>query len=448
MPALPEAGDWLRPGRRLFLLVALLALVALGRLAIQVPRLVAGPPEVFGAVDLGYRFAEVRRWFAGAPVYGALDTAVYPPATYALLWPWLGWTDWPGARLLWAATVLPALLWLALQCARGSGAGPVPPPCGWTGALAATGRLDGLGRAAASVHCWRSTWGARPGKEEAGWWLGFLLPVSFYATGVTLGAGQMLVHLLPLLIAAALFLARRPTFGRDLAAACLLTLALAKPNASAPFLWLALLPPGGTRGLRWRPLAFTAALYLGLTLLALSFQPAAPSELLAAWRPTAAGVAAASGYGHLPVWLEALGLGRWQLVASLLAALALGIWIARHRRADPWVLLGVTGIFARVWSYHQYYDDLLVVPALVAVLRLARREGTEQNLRLRARRVFGAALALTLLPIPLHYALEPPWRLLFDLPQMLAWAALLAVLVPAATPSAQPPAAALAGTAS
>jgi len=437
-PGTAAAPAGLGAGRRLAMLVALLTLIALGRLAIQVPRLVAGPPEVFGAVDLAYRFAEVRCWFAGLPVYGALDTAVYPPATYALLWPWLGWADWPAARLLWAATALPALLWLALQCARGAGAGPVFLPCSWTGASAATGRLDGLGRAAAS--------GARPGKEEGGWWLGFLLPVSFYATGVTLGAGQMLVHLLPVLIAAALLLARRPTLGRDLAAAGLLTLALAKPNATAPFLWLALLPPGGTRGLRWRPLAFTAALYLSLTLLALSFQPAAPSELLAAWRPTAAGVAAASGYGHLPVWLEALGLGRWQLPASVLAALALGIWIARHRMADPWVLLGVTGIFARVWSYHQYYDDLLVVPALVAVLRLARREGTEPALRTRARRVFGAALGLTLLPIPLHYALEPPWRLLFDLPQMLAWAALLAVLVPAATPSAQPPAAALAST--
>ncbi|HEX5758780.1 MAG TPA: hypothetical protein VF121_06260 [Thermoanaerobaculia bacterium] len=70
--------------------VAVLALAAL-RLAVQVPRLVTGGPAVFGAVDLGFRHAEVARWLAGERVYGALDTAVYPPATYALLWPFLGW---------------------------------------------------------------------------------------------------------------------------------------------------------------------------------------------------------------------------------------------------------------------------------------------------------------------------------------------------------------------
>ena len=391
---IPKTEAWPR-GRRLALLVALLALIALGRLAIQVPRLVSGPPEVFGAVDLSYRFAEVRRWFAGEPVYGALDTAVYPPATYALLWPLIGWPDWPGARLLWAATALPALLLLAFQCAEASA------PCSESG-------------------------------RSPGWWLGFLLPVSFYAVGVTLGAGQMLVHLLPILIAAVLGLARRPPgLGGDLAAAGLLTLALAKPNATAPFLWLALLLPGGEAGgLRWRPLAFACAAYLGLTLLALRFQPGDLGSLLAAWRPTATGVGAASGYGHLGGWLAALGLGGWQLAASLGAALGLGAWLSRHRSADPWVLLGITGIFARVWSYHQYYDDLLVLPALVAALRLARR--SPEPLARRARLGFASALAITLLPTPLHYALPPPWPLLFDVPQMLAWAVLLAVLVPAA----------------
>jgi hypothetical protein len=388
----PDTTGWPRGGRLLRTALLALLLVAAGRLAIQVPRLVAGPPADFGAVDLGYRFREIQRWFAGEPVYGALDTAVYPPATYALLWPFLGWTDWGEARLLWAATALPALLLLAFQCA---------------------GPARERGRATA------------PSAPGSFWWLAFLLPLSFYATGVTLGAGQMLVHLLPLLIAAVLLLARPGvSLPRDLGAAGLLTLGLAKPNAAAPFLWLAVLLP-----VRLRPLALTAGLYLGLTVLALSFQPAGVAELFAAWRPTATGVAAASGSGHLPAALAALGLARWQLPAALLALLLLGLWLARHRAADPWVLLGVTGIAARVWSYHQYYDDLLVLPALIAVLRLAFAPDSAPELRARARQVFTLAFLVTLLPTPLHYSLRPPWDLLlFDLPQMLAWAALLSVL--------------------
>lgn len=373
----------------------LLTIVGAARLAIQVPRLVAGGPEVFGAVDLGFRHREVRAWFAGEPVYGALDTAVYPPATYPLLWPFLGWLPFPAARALWAATGLAALAWLAALLARGGGAE------GWRERL--------LLAAFAAAH---------------------------YATGVTLAAGQMLVHLLPALVAGALLLARPgpATVRRDLAAAGLLLFGLAKPNAALPFLAPALLKPG-----RLRPTALVVAGYAALTLFSLSFQTGTPTGLagLAAdWHPTAAGVAATSGYGHLGVWLAALGLERWLHPASLIVATAFAAWTWRHRDADPWVLLGVAAVVARIWTYHQYYDDVLMLVPAAAVFRVAKQAADPRD-RSRARRVFGAAVLAGLAPTSLA-ALPGGWDLwLFEVPQMLVWGLMLWVLGRGAGPGPQ-----------
>ena len=45
-------------------------------------------------------------------------TAAYPPATYLMLWPLLGWLDLGAARWLWAAVTLPLLLLLSLLLRR------------------------------------------------------------------------------------------------------------------------------------------------------------------------------------------------------------------------------------------------------------------------------------------------------------------------------------------
>ena len=64
---------------------------------------------------------------------------------------------------------------------------------------------------------------------------------------------------------------------------------------------------------------------------------------------------------HLYSLLASLGLQQWNLPASFLVLVALGIWTYRYRREDLWLLLGVTGIVARLWSYHLIYDNLLIV---------------------------------------------------------------------------------------
>ena len=97
---------------------ALLGLVALQRLVDGLAQLVWSqtPP-----VDLAIRWRETQRWFAGLPVYSD-QFAVYPPGSYPLLWPALGWVDLAQARWIWAVTSLAALGWLSCIAVGESGA--------------------------------------------------------------------------------------------------------------------------------------------------------------------------------------------------------------------------------------------------------------------------------------------------------------------------------------
>jgi hypothetical protein len=68
----------------------------------------------------------VHNWFAGRRIYGELGSAVYPPATYVLLWPLVGWLDVGAARLLWGLTTVIALGAIIYLLVRESGAeGPL-----------------------------------------------------------------------------------------------------------------------------------------------------------------------------------------------------------------------------------------------------------------------------------------------------------------------------------
>ena len=183
-----------------------------------------------GARDLAMRHWEVGRWFAGDADDGPLAPKIYPPASYVILWPFLGWLDLAAARWLWAATLLAALAWLTAIVVRESGV------------------ESRLGRAFLIV------WAP-----------------SMYAATVTVGNGQLGIHVLPALLSSIL-IARsgRGGWPSDLASASLFTLCLVKPSLAAPFFWVLL---SGRRGARRGALVVSA--YAGLTALAASFASSA-----------------------------------------------------------------------------------------------------------------------------------------------------------------------------
>ena len=377
--------------------IAVMTLLACLKLGDEFRRLV-WQSDFNGAIDLRQRQNEVQRWFGGLPVYGEVPTAVYPPASYSMLWPLLGWLGLAQARWLWAVTATACLAWLS---------------------------------ALATVES-----RARSRLERA---FAALLPLSMNAAGVALGNGQPIIHVLPLLIASVLLVQRRPAgWRRDLAAAFIFLPALVKPSLSAPFLWLLLLARGGLR-----VVLLVAGGYLGLTLLAARFQSLGVTALVSAWVATLSGIGA-DGYAELHTLLVETHHPGWSLASSGAALLALGAWVYRHRREDPWLLLGVTGVVARLWTYHRVYDDLLILLPMLSLCRITRTAPSGRAAWWAAG-LLAASVAAMLMPARL---VESPWAWAFSGTHAVVWiAALLFLLVRARRERAQLTAVGLSGSA-
>ncbi len=375
----------LDPGRQRFLVwtaVALMAIAAAYRLPVELGRLMFEPPGRGAAMDLLLRHAEVRAWFAGQPVYGAIESADYPPASYLLLAPWLHWLTPEAARMAWAALSVGLMAWLSALCVRASGV--------------------------TSLH-------ARA--------FAALLPLSMYGTAATLRLGQMGLLLLPLLLVGCIVLAtqaRSPR--RDLVGAALLTIALVKPTIAPPFMWVAFFRGG------WRATALIVGAYVALTLVAASFQEASLLGLVRGWLAQRDQIDFARTQGNLYAWLALVGWDRHLAEASLVVLAILGVWTWRHRNADPWKLLAVAAITARVWAYHHHYDDVLLLFPLIALLRDINAAGAAGR---EDRPAFGALVlvwGIGILPASL-FDVGVPGRDLLQGLKTVAWLGTLALLV-------------------
>jgi hypothetical protein len=280
-----------------------------------------------GAIDLQILQRWTKDWAAGVPIYGPVKPALYPPATFVILWPLMGWLDFTSARWLWAATSLVVLVWMAFLIIRESGA---------------TSRRERIFVA--------------------------LMFLSMNAAGVTVGNGQLVLHVLPVLLTGVLLLREPPRLDRDLIASLCIIAALAKPNITAPFLWLVLVVAR-----RMRPVLMMVAGYVALTLVAAHFQGGDLLAMMRALLGRGVHEATRGGYANLSFWLGNAGMQAWILPAALVAFVMLGAWIYRHRQVDVWILLGVTALVARFWTYHRVYDDVLIIFAEVALFRIATR---------------------------------------------------------------------------
>jgi len=233
------------------LAIILMAAAALVWLSYEFWRLLRQPGR-WGAIDLKILHQVVRGWFAGQPVYSELKSAIHPPATYALLWPFLGWLDITPARWLWAVTTAAALGWLVYLVVQESGA-DTP-----------------LERAFVA-----------------------LIPCSMYATGAAIGNGQIIVHLLPMLVVGLVLLDRRSHAQRaDLLASALILATFVKPTISVPFFWLVLFVPDSLR-----PASLVALGYCVLTLFAVSFQNLTLTALFHDWRERSSALVVIGGAG-------------------------------------------------------------------------------------------------------------------------------------------------------
>lgn len=329
-----------------------LALLAALKLGDEYRRLLleTGPT---GAIDLRILHSLVTDWFQGAPIYDFDIHAVYPPASYLLLWPLLGWLSADAARWLWAGLMLAALAGFCGLLIRGSNA--------------ASGR-DRVFVA--------------------------LLLLSMNATGVCVGNGQLAIFMLPAVVGAVLVVRRQESDWRyDVLVSFLALFALLKPSLSAPFMFLLLMPPGG-----WRRALLIGLGYAGLTLASSLSQAAGPWALMQDWLNASKYGPVLRGYGNVHTWLSAAGHEDWALPASALALLALGIWTLSRRHTDVWISLAVAALAARFWIYHRLYDDMLIVLPMVALYRLARGGPRPEGRDVLAGVLLAATILAMLMP--------------------------------------------------
>lgn len=357
--------------------VPLMTVAAFVWLGYQFWRLIWGsepiwPSSPVGAVDLRMRYDEVNGWFSGNQVYGG-PNAGYPPASFVLLWPLLGWLELSPARWLWAVAMVVSLGWLI-------------------------------------VLLWRETGVDKPIERI----FVALMPLAIYPTGATIGNGQLIVLLLPAMVAGLTSLQRQRGWRDDLITALLMLIALIKPSISVPFFWILLFVPG-----TWRPAGIVSAGYLALTFFAASFQDASLPTLLREWMAGVSGLAAWGGYANLHSLLASLGLDSWSLPASLFILIVLGGWVYYNRQKDIWLLLGVTALVTRFWVYHGWYDDLLILLPMVALFRI-----TKQSSAPKEAVMAGGLFALTLLAMIAPgglFLFPPPWNTVYMTGQSIVW---------------------------
>jgi hypothetical protein len=373
---------WSRHGPKIRLLgVLYLALSAASRVSYALPRLLRDIEE-WSALDLKYRVNEVHTWFSGSPVYGVVDGAVYPPASHAILWPFMGWLNLEGARYVWAIPTIAAATAIA-----------------WV-----------MYRAASAAS-------ARDRLLVAG------LALATYSLQICLFVGQMGMHVVAFaVLGAALLVAPNPRRGKDLLAATLLAGALVKPTLSLPLVVVALIAAG-----RLRPVLLLGGVYALLTAIATLAQPADIITLIRDWLAIASTrVPFEDGVPNIHFLLYRAGLPSLMTTASMVVLAALAAWTWTRRQADPWILLGVAGIVARLWAHSTLYDDaILLLPAL-ALFRIAFTDPAPRTAAAAA--FFAAAWATLLTPTWMYYGMDASVVRLIHAGQTALWVAVLVFL--------------------
>ena len=340
-----------------------------------------------GSIDLKQRYEEAFFWFRGFPIYGVIKTSSYPPASYALLWPFVGWMSPAAARWLWGGTSILCLCWLGFLLVKGSLA-----------------------------------------SDSAEKVLVFLLPFSSYAAGAAIGNGQLPVHILPVLLAALLLLKENGGNWRyDLVIACLFTFALVKPSITAPFFWIVLFVPGSIR-----IALLVIAGYGVMTALAGLSQDQPLVSLVMAWLESSNAVmdrmAHHYSFSNLHTWLHFLGYEHLTQLTSLVMLLMLGFWTWLNRKTDIWILISVAAINSRLWTYHAWYDDLLIIPGIITLVRF-NRQLQPGGLLHRGTNILIYASILLLLAPGGHYLLSSPLQEIYLAAQVINWLVILLLLL-------------------
>lgn len=374
-----SAGKWAHQNRNSLFrgVVIFMVLLAVPRLSYQLWRLLVDT-GANGALDLKMFSYWTALWFGDEPLI--LHNLL--PATYPLLWPLTGWLSFEASRWLWLLLYIISFFWLFSIIKSGAG--------------------------------------LREKKELI---FAALFLIAMYPTSIIIGNGQLTLFIIPSVMTVVLLGQGRPSIGREAAMTLLLLFSTIKLPLSAPFFLVALISERS-----WRPVTLAVLGYILLTLLAVHFRSEGLLASIELWIRDASHLASQDGFGNVHKWLGSAGLPEYIMPASLALLAALALWLYMNRKADIWIVLGVTAIVARLWTYHRLYDDILIIIPLVALFRIFRSGGLSP----RERAIAGALLFiswLALLSPGFLLQLGPPVGTIFRTGAVAVWLALLAFLV-------------------
>ena len=339
-----------------------------------------------GAIDLRNMHRWIGIWFSGQSLFeSSRGAALYPPATYLMLWPLLGWTSFQEARWLWAILSVVALIVVSFFVVRISGA-----------------------------------------KTPAEKIFAVLLFLSINGTGVAIGNGQLILLILPALLGAVLLIERNDeNVSRDVIAGGLMAWILVKPSVALPFIWIFLF-----RNKHWRAVVMAVVIYTVLTFASAAVQKDdLPVLLQAMFHRATVATTSFPGTRNLHAVLTTFGRPEWMTFSSVVVFFGLGLWIFFHRRADLWVLTGVAALVARMWTYHRVYDDALIMLAEVALWRIARASAAPKERAAAEILIASNALVMLCLArlLDYNYGWWLPWLCISI--HTLVWLLTLAVLI-------------------
>ena len=208
-------------------------------------------------------------------------------------------------------------------------------------------------------------------------WLGSLAPLAIAGNFSALNKGQFAIVSMGLISLQWLLLLRH---NRSPAAGFCWALAMVKPQIAWTFA-LPFLARGRLAGL-----VLGVGLLLGLSVLALAYTRSDPYAYLVSWfqlLPSFLGGANLNGASGLVELIRRMP-SSFLVVLGVVSSIGIGIVVSLvlkkmfparpqgegYGGADPMLLAGLCAIVGQLAFYHRYYDNIMLYPALLAVLRL------------------------------------------------------------------------------
>ncbi len=402
--------------------IAILAFLAFLKISDEFYRLVLSDSRN-AAIDLKIVKRGINLWFSNRPIVAELHSSVYPPPSYAMLWPFIGWIDFSTARVVIAISFIPSLILTAYLFLKNSLA---------------------------------------KNKEEL--FLAVSIPLSMNAVGVTIGNGQLSLHALLLFVFAILLLKQKEvSFAKEILISIMILISLIKPSITAPFLWILLIVYPNRRIIiltifSYALLTFAAFYFRGTDLQGIT--PVVFATLLFLWilfivypnrriiiltifsyalltfaafyyrEPNLQEVTSVvsdilnnirwativgnskGGYANLHSLLAYLGLEELNLIAPCIFFIIFGLWVYLNKKADIWLLLAVTAIFSRLWMYHRVYDNILLIVPMITLFRFIKLEHLNIGIKQISLILFIITTVSMIAPASLQ--LLAPWSYFFE----------------------------------